>query len=361
MRWGKTLLTAALLLVAIVLPSCSAIYDDLEDCPPKVEMRFIFDYNLEMANSFHKNVDCLSVFLFDSEGNLVERRVENTEVLQDEDWRMYWDELPAGNYTAVAYGGMDCDKTSFNHVRGVENIKTISDLEVLVDETHLGDEQNAPTGPLHDHFHGACDFTVTKGISTDKVRVEMMRNTNHLRLVLQHIDNSPVDYQDFKFEVIDDNVRFAHNNDVLPHRTINYQPWSTGNAVAGTNGYTGEDGDETKADTGMPVQVAFAEISMSRLMYNSAYTWTRADGEVKKGPRLRITNVKDNHTVADLPLNQYLLLMKSDMLSSMDNQEYLDRSYRHNLVFFLDSDNTTWLGLNIIVGPWTVRIVNADF
>lgn len=364
-RVFKPAFAALLLAVSFLtgMTSCSAVYDDLEECPRGVIMRFVFDYNLEFANSFPSQVDCLTVYVFDSEGKLVERRVETSSVLKDEDWRMTLD-LPAGNYHAVAYGGMECELSSFAHTQPAHKIERLEDLEVLINERHIGDADNLPTAPLHDHFYGAVDFTVTENTPDyDKVKVEMMRNTNHLRLVLQHIDGSPVDYNDFKFEVIDDNIRFNHNNDVVPHSTVTYRPWSSGNAYAGVAGYTGEEDTDvtTKSDEGMPVQVAYAEMSMSRLMYNSAYSWVRADGETRKGPRLRITNVNDGHIVADLPLNNYLLLMKSDYFKNMESQEYLDRAYRHNLVFFLDSNNQLWVSLHIIVGDWTVRIDNAEF
>lgn len=106
---GALLAFVALSSVCIGTTSCSEVYDDLEECPQGVVLRFVFDHNLEFANAFPSQVDCLSLFIFDREGNLVERRVETSSVLQDEDWRMTLD-LPAGDYHAVAYGGLECDK-----------------------------------------------------------------------------------------------------------------------------------------------------------------------------------------------------------------------------------------------------------
>lgn len=355
--------TALIIAVASLfgMSSCSAVYDDLEECPRGVIMRFIFDYNLEFANAFPKQVDCLTVYIFDTEGNLVERRTETSGVLADEDWRMKFD-LPAGNYRAVVYGGMECEQSSFAHTRDVAEISRIDHLEVLANETHIGDPSNPPQAPLHDHFYGAVDFTVNEATDYDKTTVEMMRNTNHLRLVLQHIDNTPVNHEDFDFEVIDDNTLFDSNNDIVPRQAVTYTPWARGNAEAGVYGLPADDGDDeaSRDGEGMPVQVAYAEISMSRLVANSAHQWTsRADGKTHTGPRLRITAKADGHTVADLPLNNYLLLMKSDYHRDMSAQEYLDRAYRHNLVFFLD-ENNAWVRMNIVVKDWIVRIDNID-
>lgn len=339
------------------MSSCSAVYDDLEECPRGVIMRFVFDYNLEFANAFPSQVDCLTVYLFDKDGDLIERCVETSSVLADEDWRMTFD-LPAGDYTAVAYGGMECEKASFNHTKDVENIKRIEDLEVLVNEEHIGDSDNAPTAPLHDHFHGKLNFTVTEGIDYERETLRLMRNTNNLHIVLQHVDNSPVDYDDFEIEVLDDNIYFNHANDVQSHHQVRYTPWRGGNLIAGASGTENVDGDDTKA-AGMPVQVAFAELSMSRLVYRKA-DLSRVSGDEVQGPTLRIKRKADGHVVADLPLNNYLLLMKSGHYDNMGAQEYLDRSYHHNLVFFLDSNNNVWLGMHIIVDDWTVRIDNIN-
>lgn len=358
----KTASSTAILLLSLLLSvattSCSGVFDDLEECPRGVEMRFIFDYNLEFANSFPSQVDCLTVYIFDKEGNIVDRITETSSVLADEDWRMTLD-LPAGDYRAVAYGGLECDLASFAHTKEAKEIKTLSDLQVLINEEHIGDEAGRPARPLHDLYHGATDFTVTEGTTYDKVTVRMKRDTNHIRLVLQHIDNTPVDDKDFRFEIVDDNILFDHANNVLPNRTVTYTPWTTGTANAGLDGLpAGNTGDTPRADENT-VQVAYAELSVSRLMYKSNFSWTQPDGKTQKGPRLRILSVENGHTVCDLPLNNYLLLLKSESFGKMDNQEFLDRASRYNLIFFLDRDNT-WVRMNIIVDDWTVRINNID-
>lgn len=345
----------AFAVITAVLSSCNAVYEDLEECPRGVVMRFVFDYNLEKANSFCSQVDCLSVFIFDSEGNKIDYRTETSGVLADENWRMTFD-LPAGDYTAIAYGGMDCDRSSFEHQVAPSDIKSMTDLEVRTLMSHIWDTDNAPVAPLHDHFHGLKKFTVTEGTEYNRTKVEMMRNTNNLRIVLQHQNNTPVDYRDFDFEVTDDNTRFDYANNVLQHQEVKYTPWSSDNAYAGINGLpVGSENEASRAsDVGMPVQVAFAEFSMSRLMASSSYKWTREDGKVRRGPRLKIRCKTNGKIVADLPLINYLLLMKSSNYN-MGDQEYLDRAYQHNMIFFLD-ENNEWIRLNIVVEDWVVVI-----
>lgn len=51
--------------------SCESIYEDLEACPHGVSLRFVYDYNMEFANAFPSKVDCLTLLVYDSEGNYV--------------------------------------------------------------------------------------------------------------------------------------------------------------------------------------------------------------------------------------------------------------------------------------------------
>ena len=61
---GALLAFVALSSVCIGATSCSEVYDDLEECPQGVVLRFVFDHNLEFANAFPSQVDCLSLFIF---------------------------------------------------------------------------------------------------------------------------------------------------------------------------------------------------------------------------------------------------------------------------------------------------------
>lgn len=361
-RCGKSMLLSALLVSLLTLTDCNGmgVYDDLEECPRGVIMRFVFDYNLEYANSFPNQVDCLSVYLFDSEGNLIERRTETTEVLRDEDWRMTFD-LPAGDYQVVAYGGMECDLASFSHTKSVEDIHTISDLEVLMHEEHIGEESGRPANRLHDLYHGIHTFTVNAGTDYDKTTVPLVRDTNNIRIVLQHIDHSPVNDKDFRFEIVDDNVKFNYNNDIIPLRTVTYTPWTTGTASTGVPGQPDLAPVRKAGAEYVPtdeVQVAYADFSVSRLMHKSNFVWADDNGKTQKGPRLRITT-REGRIVAELPLTNYLLLLKSEYLNKMDSQEFLDRANNYSLIFFLDRNNA-WIEMSIVVDDWTVRINNIN-
>ena len=52
--------------IVVLLP---CIYNDLEPCSQGVRLRFVYDYNMEYANAFHSQVDCLALLVYDEQGN----------------------------------------------------------------------------------------------------------------------------------------------------------------------------------------------------------------------------------------------------------------------------------------------------
>ena len=309
------------------LTACdNVIYDDLEECRQGVELRFVYDYNIEFANAFPSQVDCLTLFIYDEEGNYVATRTENSEALKDENYRMAID-LEPGSYQFLAYGGMYCDSSSFEWTSDPETTPMKS-LETRLRPDCL----TSPVGTnLHPLFYGNLELEVKKDFHAyQTATVYMMKDTNNIRIVLQQADGEPVSNDWFDFTITDDNTLMAWDNAVIPTSTVTYQPWTRGNAVAGT--WDGTDVD---------AQVAFAEFSTARLVNDNA-------------PRLTITR-KDGHEVLSIPLINYLLLLKSENYSEMPAQEVLDRESRWNMIFFLDR-NHEWLKTRIVINGWVVRI-----
>ncbi|MCQ4875625.1 FimB/Mfa2 family fimbrial subunit [Butyricimonas paravirosa] len=308
--------------------SCENIYEDLDPCPHGVSLRFIYDYNMEYANAFHKKVDCLTLYIYDNEGNYVDTRVVTGPELQDENYRMKL-ELAEGDYRFVAYGGLACEKSSFSTIRTPGTGSKYSDLQAAMDSDCLTDPQRKK---LHDMYWGQLTLS-TADLYQEGV-VEMMKNTNNIRIVLQQTNGNPVDDKDFDFEITDDNTLFSWDNDLVPNGIVTYTPWARGQVPAGLTG----EGEE--------VIVAYAEFSTSRLM-------------TKNSPKLLIRRKSDGKEIVNIPLNNYLLLLKSDLYAKMDAQEFLDRESEWSMIFFLDADQM-WLKTYIKINDWTVRINDAE-
>lgn len=343
MKILKLIALAATLLIA--LPSCELVKEDLEPCPePSVELRFIYDYNMERANAFHNQVDCLSAFFFNSGGELVSvETVTDPEMLSDESYRMHPTLLP-GNYKVVAYGGMECENASFFHAKKMKLGDQVSDLHVRLDPACLTDPDRLR---LHNHYYGTLDFTVDPKLDSYGT-VPMMRNTNSIQIALQNeFPDQPIDHNDFIVEITDDNNDFYHDNSLRQTGEIVYKPWKKENRS--TLGSSEENNNDF-------FNIAVAQLTTSRLVLPD-------NTDKPTSTRLTIKKAEDGSTLLSVPLVNYMLMFKHDntnaRLDDMDDQEYLDRENTWNFVFFLKDG--LWLDTHIIINDWEVRMNKTDF
>lgn len=315
--------------LALLLSSCESFFEYLDPCPHGVSLRFVYDYNMEYANAFPKKVDCLTLLVYDEDGVYVGTHSVTGNELQDETFRMQLD-LDSGTYHFVAYGGMACNRSSFVFETpapaegvGMEETKVV--LNAALTEP--------VKSRLHDMFYGS--LTLETGDLYREGTVEMMKNTNNIRVVLQQMNGQPVHAEDFGFRITDDNTLFAWDNRPIPNGEVVYEPWTEGEASTGVT------------DNGEDVVVAYAEFSVSRLFADNS-------------PKLIISNIDEGKDVVNIPLNNYLLMLKSELYAQMSPQEFLDRESEWSLVFFLD-ENGMWLKTFIKINDWTVRLNDTDF
>lgn len=278
------------------------------------------------ANAFPSQVDCLTVLFYDSEGRYVTSRSNTSTELGDENWRMEVDLAP-GRYTIVAYGGLECSDTSFSFVSQPSSTP-LRDLRVQLNASSI----TSPVGrQLHNLFYGRLEAEVeSNSITYREVTVKMMKDTNNLRILLQQTSGQQIDNTDFTYRLVDNNTHFGWDNELLPSPEVTYYPWTRGNASPG------------ELPNGSEASVAWAEFSFPRLV-------------VGNSPELIISNRETGKKVIDIPLNNYLLLLKSEQYSSMGSQEYLDRESRWTMIFFL-GENNTWIRTSIVINDWVVRL-----
>lgn len=323
---ARTIAAAALTATSALATSCGTVFDDLPPCRGGVELRFVFDYNLEEANSFHKQVDCLTLYLYDSDGRYVATLGEDAPALASEDYRMNLD-LEPGRYRAVAYGGTRCDQASFATVEEPAAGSHYTELASALKPEHVGKL-------LHNHYHGTLDFTVPQPSPAGRVKetLNLKRTTNHFRVTLQHTDNSPVEGSKFDYYIIDDNALLDHeNNPVATGNPTTYTHWTRG-VLPGSKA----DGEGA---------AAYGELSTSRVMTGTS-------------PKLRVENNQTGETVLEIPLIRYLEASQSDA-SDYPDQEYLDRCSQWNLIFFLNG-NDKWGRTEVIINDWVVRFNDIE-
>ena len=191
-------------------------------------------------------------------------------------------------------------------------------------------------------FHGqANDLNFGRAATSkmDDVVVPLVKNTNNIRIVLQHLSGKPVDVENFNFTVTDENGLMKYDNSLMEDEVLTYQAWRTDDGKAGL-------GDQVENVEGVTeINVAIAELTVARLM-------------TTERPILTITNA-EGKKVLSIPLVDYALLVKGYYNRDMSDQEYLDRQDEYALTFFLDEADE-WIASTIIINSWKVVLRDLD-
>ena len=146
---------SAVIATTLALLFCvSCIYEGLDPCPRGIRLRFVFDYNMEYANAFHSQVDCYSLLVYDEDGNYLNTFTEKGDTLKNENYRLEID-LPHGKYHFIAYGGMTCNKRSFDPILTPGKDSKVSDMQVMMHNDGMTSNKL-----LHDFYFGELDVEV---------------------------------------------------------------------------------------------------------------------------------------------------------------------------------------------------------
>lgn len=324
----------ALVMGMLTVCSCNnVIYDEEGDCSVTYKVRFKYDYNMKFADAFAHEVNTVTLYLMDKDGNIVWQRTEEGETLAEEGYTMTVDVAP-GQYDLLAWAGT-ADKGSFEFGKGTKG--TDLDCKLLYD--HNAEGKAYKDKDLDRLFHGSLDaqnFPETEG--TYIYTVPLIKNTNNIRIVLQNLSGNTLNADDFTFAITDDNGLMDWDNTVLDNETITYTEWYK-EAVQTDFEY---DGGDQISQSKVRYSGVFAELTIPRMMTSHK-------------PRLTITNNDTHETVFSIPLIDYVLLVKGYENRNMDNQEYLDRQDVYDMVFFLDKDNC-WIDTHIYINSWKVVV-----
>ena len=73
-------ISGMLCLAAAGLSGCTLMHDELDPCPSGVDLKFVYDYNIQRADMFPDHVGGVTVYVFDQSG----RSEEHTSELQSQ-------------------------------------------------------------------------------------------------------------------------------------------------------------------------------------------------------------------------------------------------------------------------------------
>lgn len=100
---GKYIISATMALTAW---SCGLINEDLDPCTVDYKVKFTYDRNMLYTDAFATQVESVSLFVFDKEGNLVWKGSDNGEALTRPGYTMTLP-LEPGDYDMIAWCGLN--------------------------------------------------------------------------------------------------------------------------------------------------------------------------------------------------------------------------------------------------------------
>ncbi len=341
----------AMMAACCVLASCdSVIYDYEGDCTTTYRLQFRYDMNMKFASAFAHEVKSVRVYAFDSAGILAWQGRESGSRLAEDGYSM---ELPlaAGRYHLVAWCGLDNDDATFQSFTVPEmqvGRSTLSELSCSLNRRRDGSGAAYSDTRLYDLYHGTLDVELPDTLgATLSYTMPLVKDTNHVRVILQHLSGQDVNVDDFTFRIDTDNGLMAHDNAVVADENITYRTYHTGSGVAGLgiDNYPTV-GGKAATDGGITaVNVAVADLEIARLCTDvPCYLTIETNGEI----------------CARIPLTDYALLLKDGYVDQMDDQEYLDRQDEYALTFFL-GDGNQWVNTCVIINAWKLVLADVNF
>lgn len=334
--------TWALLLatVGLTMTSCDSILgEDDVDCSVEYRVKFKYDKNMKFADAFANEVKSVTLYAFDEEGKFVYQRTEQGDILAADGYTMPVEVAP-GDYNLVTWGGLE-GEGSFSVPVLTQGVSTMDDLNCKMNRQYLSRANDGSAyvdkdlAPL---FHGQVKKqSFGRAASQQVITIPLTKNTNNVRIVLQHLSGEAVDVSKFTFTIEDENGLMNYDNNLLDDEELTYYAWRTDSGTADMNS------QGSRATTS--VSVAIAELTVGRLV-------------IENNPVLTIANDK-GEKVLSIPLIDYALMVKGYYNREMTDQEYLDRQDEYNMTFFLD-ENDRWVSSSIIINSWKVVLSDVD-
>lgn len=306
-------------LAGLAMTSCDGIiYDEEGDCEVTYQVKFRYDMNMKFADAFAHEVKSVKLYAFDAATQQLVWQSSEEKVVNAENFVIEMD-VPAGSYKLLAWCGL---------MNG-ESFTLQDDLSCQLNRSYDAEGKAFVDKDLFPLFHGAleCNLPDEPGVHT--VTMSLTKNTNVVRVVLQHLSGEPIDKNQFSFCITDTNGWIDADNNLLPDEQVTYCAWCKENVSAGMENRTITE-----------VNGVLAELTVARLVKGQK-------------PMLVITNNETGQEVVRIPLIDMALLIKGNYNRDMSDQEYLDRQDEYNMVFFLD-EGEIWMNAYIYINSWKV-------
>ena len=328
MRFFKTIVQTAIALLGLSLFSCTGlIYDTGGEGACKVSVRFKYDYNMKFADAFANEVHSVSVFVFDpATGRLVARASDSGNHLAG-DYYLSIPDLPAGRYDLVAWCGLE--GSGFT----VSDPKTKDELFCIMNTvTRAASCSDKDPGALYYGYAGNVHLDILPQGAANTVVLDLIKNTNSIKVVLQALNSSsPLLPDEYDFVISDDNAVLDWKNEASPAAEVDYYPWDK------------RQGSVKYDDNDTYLTAAVAEFTTSRL-------FKKNEDKVM----LAVVDKTTGQKVINIPMVDYFLMVKGNYNRDMADQEFLDRQDDYQITFFLDNTRGWSIASGIFINGWHV-------
>ncbi|MBQ5925965.1 MAG: FimB/Mfa2 family fimbrial subunit [Paludibacteraceae bacterium] len=340
----------AFLVVGLAFTSCGTIFDYEGDCSYTYHIKFRYTNNILNAEAFAGNITHVSLYVFDvNTGKLVLDTTESdVAVLSAMDYTM---ELPlsAGTYDVVAWCG---DAVANNKVVIPElqrGVSTLEDLSCAIDRVTNSEHSSCVFDHMGHLYHGKERVTFTEEPGRQVCSVNLTKNSNSIKVVLQSIQKGQyLSRDDFDFRIQDHNGNMNYDNTLAACEQMTYHAWAISEISADVDAEVDDDVHKkipTRAADSTSTAV-MAELTIGRLM-------------VENEPKLVVYNKTSEALVLSIPLKDYALMVKGYGYSHWSDQEYLDRQDNFTMTFFLD-ELGTWIASYVIINDWKIVLQNTE-
>lgn len=333
----------------LAMTSCDSwLYEEEGDCSVYYRLKFRYDRNLKWADAFANEVSSVRLYAFDKSGVLLWQREEQIDPAQAENYSMLLD-LPAGDYQLRAWCGLWNDggehDESFFVPQAREGETRMEEIQCSLNRKRDQTDGAYSDERLYRLFHGTLDVSLPVNDDGGEYEYTMAltKNTNHVRVILQHLSGENVNKEDFTFRIDDENGLMAHDNELMSDENINYRPWNVQNVEAGIGK------DDARAVSN--VKGLVADFTVGRLI------------ETHNEKMMLTINTRDGKNVARIPVIDYALMGKEyyekEYRYPMDDREFLDRLDECVMTLFID-ENHKWVSSVIQILSWRIVLSNID-
>lgn len=324
-----------LILIALApafLVSC--IHEKLGNCG--VYLEFIYDYNMEYADSFDPHVEVVDVYVFDTDGKyLFTKHATRSELIEGKKMLLK-DDLPLGTYKILTVGGL-CEHFAFADMDGADCVAGTTMLE----EMHLALQRQSDqvSHEFPDLWYGET-VVVNYESSFTTWPVRLVKNTNNFNVTLAKVDSkadSRANPRQYTFEITTPEAAvYRFDNSPARKETVTYLPHTLlhGNPTA---------------------DVSTGYLNTLRLIDDSDYPY-----------RIALRDANTSQLLWDYDLMDLLLRTKPPRPdgSNLPMQEYLDRQSQWNIVVLYsegtEGDPDSFMAVGVRVNNWLLWFHDID-